>query len=109
MATIDVVDSTKKTVGSVDLNDGVFGVSIKEPLVHSVVVMQRASLRQGTAAQRAAVRLVGLGKNLGNKKVLDELGLDRIDPLFGAMEERCLALDRVGMIFLFPKKCIVGP
>ena len=38
MATVDVIDSTKKIVGSIDLSDEVFGVSIKEPLVHSAVV-----------------------------------------------------------------------
>ena len=68
MATIDVVDSTKKIVGSVDLNDGVFGVSIKEPLVHSVVVMQRASLRQGTASTKGRGEVNGSGKKPWKQK-----------------------------------------
>ena len=68
MATVAVVDSTKKTVGSVDLNDRVFGVSIKEPLVHSVVVMQRASLRQGTASTKGRGEVSGSGKKPWKQK-----------------------------------------
>ena len=68
MATVDIVDSTKKIVGSVDLNDGVFGVSIKEPLVHSVVVMQRASLRQGTASTKGRGEVNGSGKKPWKQK-----------------------------------------
>ena len=68
MATVDVVDSTKKIIGSVDLDDGVFGVSIKEPLVHSVVVMQRASLRQGTASTKGRGEVSGTGKKPWKQK-----------------------------------------
>ena len=68
MATVDVVDSTKKIIGSVDLDDGVFGVSIKEPLVHSVVVMQRASLRQGTASTKGRGEVNGSGKKPWKQK-----------------------------------------
>jgi len=45
MATVDIIDTAKKAVGSVNLSDAVFGASVKEPLVHAAVVMQRASLR----------------------------------------------------------------
>ena len=68
MAIVDVVDSTKRTVGSIDLNDGVFGASIKEPLVHSVVVMQRASLRQGTASTKGRGEVSGTGKKPWKQK-----------------------------------------
>ena len=68
MATVDVIDSTKKIVGSIDLNDEVFGVSIKEPLVHSAVVMQRASLRQGTASTKGRGEVSGSGKKPWKQK-----------------------------------------
>ena len=68
MATVDVIDSTKKIVGSIDLNDEVFGVSIKEPLVHSAVVMQRASLRQGTASTKGRGEVSGTGKKPWKQK-----------------------------------------
>ena len=68
MAIVDVIDSTKKAVGSINLNDGVFGVSINEPLVHSVVVMQRASLRQGTASTKGRGEVSGTGKKPWKQK-----------------------------------------
>ena len=50
MPIVDVVDSKKKKVGSVDLPDAVFGCKPHGSLVHEAVVMQRACDRQGTAS-----------------------------------------------------------
>ena len=49
MPIVDVVDSKKKKVGTVDLPSEVFGCKPHVPLVHEAVVMQRACDRQGTA------------------------------------------------------------
>lgn len=68
MATVDVLDSARKSVGSVDLNDSVFGVPLKEPLVHAAVVMQRASLRQGTASTKGRGEVNGTGKKPWKQK-----------------------------------------
>ncbi len=68
MATVDVVDKGKKTVGSIDLSDAVFGVPIKGPLVHTAVVMQRASLRQGTASTKGRGEVSGTGKKPWKQK-----------------------------------------
>ena len=46
--TLDVIDSTGKKVGSVDLPAETFDVQTNVPLIHQVVVAQRAAARQGT-------------------------------------------------------------
>jgi len=46
--TLDVVDSKGKKVGSVDLPAETFDVQTNVPLIHQVVVAQRAAARQGT-------------------------------------------------------------
>jgi len=45
---IDVTDTSGKKVGSVDLPAEVFDVQTNVPLIHQVVVAQRAAARQGT-------------------------------------------------------------
>ncbi len=68
MATIDVLDTTRKPVGSIELSDEIFGVPLKEPLVHTAVVMQRASLRQGTASTKGRGEVSGTGKKPWKQK-----------------------------------------
>jgi len=68
MATIDVIDTAKKSVGSVELSDEIFGVPLREPLVHTAVVMQRASLRQGTASTKGRGEVSGTGKKPWKQK-----------------------------------------
>jgi large subunit ribosomal protein L4 len=40
------------TSGNLDLNEAVFGVDFKEPLIHQVVVAHLAAARAGTSAQK---------------------------------------------------------
>jgi large subunit ribosomal protein L4 len=47
-ASLDVIDSSGKTVGTVELPAETFGVQTNVPLIHQVVVAQRAAARQGT-------------------------------------------------------------
>ena len=47
-ASIDVIDASGKKVGSADLPAEVFDVQTNVPLIHQVVVAQRAAARQGT-------------------------------------------------------------
>ncbi|MBK4348394.1 50S ribosomal protein L4 [Lacisediminihabitans changchengi] len=46
--TLNVIDSKGKTVGTVDLPAETFDVQTNIPLIHQVVVAQRAAARQGT-------------------------------------------------------------
>ena len=45
MATISVLNMEGKEVGTMELNDAVFGVEVNEHLVHTAVVQQLANNR----------------------------------------------------------------
>ena len=68
MPTVDVIDSKKKKVGTVDLPNEVFGCKPHATLVHEVVVMQRACDRQGTASTLRRGEVSGSGKKPWKQK-----------------------------------------
>jgi len=49
---IDVVNSSKETVGSLDLKDEVFGGRVKTDLIWEAVVHEQAAKRRGTHATK---------------------------------------------------------
>ncbi len=59
MANVSVYNMEGKEVGTMELNDAVFGVEVNEHLVHLAVVAQLANKRQGT--QKAKTRSEGSG------------------------------------------------
>jgi large subunit ribosomal protein L4 len=68
MPTVDVVNLNKEKVGTVDLNDQLFGADVNKPLIHEAVVMQRASMRQGTASTKTRGFVSGGGKKPWRQK-----------------------------------------
>ena len=60
--TIDVLDATGKKAGTADLPGEVFDVVTNVPLIHQVVVAQRAAARQGTHATKTRGMVSGGGK-----------------------------------------------
>ncbi len=58
MPSIKIYDTSKKEVGTLNLNDEIFAVPYNEALIHEVVVAQLANNRQGTksALTRSEVR-----------------------------------------------------
>lgn len=68
MPIVDVVDSRKKKIGSVELPNEVFGCKPHGPLVHEAVVMQRACDRQGTASTLRRGEVSGSGKKPWKQK-----------------------------------------
>ena len=60
MANVSVYNMEGKEVGTIELNDAVFGVEVNEHLVHMAVVQQLANNRQGT--QKAKTRSEVSGK-----------------------------------------------
>ncbi|WP_240377819.1 50S ribosomal protein L4 [Bacillus piscicola] len=48
MPKIELLNQTGTKVGDIDLEDAIFGIEPNEHVLHSAVVMQQASLRQGT-------------------------------------------------------------
>src|ERR687895_2818637 len=66
--TVDVVNSQNKKVGSVDLNDDVFGGRVKTDLIHESVVRANAAERRGTHATKNRALVSGSGKKPWRQK-----------------------------------------
>ncbi len=62
MAKIDVVDLTNKTVGSLELHEGVFAAPIRKHLLTEVVNWQRAKARSGTQSVKTRTEVNGTTK-----------------------------------------------
>jgi large subunit ribosomal protein L4 len=62
MPTVDVYSTEKKKVGKVDLDDGIFGVEVKEHLFYTVVRQQLANRRQGTHNTKTRTEVRGGGR-----------------------------------------------
>lgn len=62
MPTIDVVNTAKETVGSVELPDDIFGVEVKEHLFYTVVRYQLANRRAGTHKVKSRCEVSGGGR-----------------------------------------------
>ena len=60
--TVDVVDAKGKKAGTAELPGAVFDVTANIPLIHQVVVAQRAAARQGTHATKTRGMVSGGGK-----------------------------------------------
>jgi large subunit ribosomal protein L4 len=68
MAKVDVFNLKRQKVGDLDLSDEVFGVEVKEQLLHEVVVAQLASRRQGTRAAKERSAVAGSSKKIFKQK-----------------------------------------
>jgi large subunit ribosomal protein L4 len=62
MSKIDVYNSNKEVVSSVELNPAVFEAPIKEHLFWDVVKMQLANRRKGTARTKTRAEVAGSGR-----------------------------------------------
>jgi len=60
--TIDVIDAKGKKAGTTDLPAEIFDVDANIPLIHQVVVAQRAAARQGTHATKTRAEVSGGGR-----------------------------------------------
>jgi large subunit ribosomal protein L4 len=61
MATLDVLSSTGTASGTVDLDDGLFGVEPNLPVLHQVVTAQLAARRSGTQSTKTRAEVAGGG------------------------------------------------
>ncbi len=68
MANVSVYNIEGKEVGSVELNDAIFGVEINEHLVHMAVVNQLANNRQGTQSAKTRSEVSGGGRKPWRQK-----------------------------------------
>ena len=62
MANVVVYNMEGKEVGTIELNDAVFGVEVNEHLVHMAVVQQLANNRQGTQKAKTRSEVSGGGR-----------------------------------------------
>ncbi len=68
MANVSVFNMEGKEVGTMELNDAVFGVEINEHLVHLAVVRQLANNRQGTQKAKTRSEVSGGGRKPWRQK-----------------------------------------
>ena len=68
MAKVSVYNMEGKEVGTVELNDAVFGVEVNEHLVHMAVLQQLANNRQGTQKAKTRSEVSGGGRKPWRQK-----------------------------------------
>ncbi len=68
MANVSVYNMEGKEVGTVELNDAVFGVKVNEHLVHMAVLQQLANKRQGTQKAKTRGEVSGGGRKPWRQK-----------------------------------------
>ncbi len=68
MANVAVYNMEGKEVGTLELNDAVFGVKVNEHLVHMAVVQQLANKRQGTQKAKTRSEVSGGGRKPWRQK-----------------------------------------
>jgi len=62
MSTVNVVSPAGEAAGTVELPDAIFAAKVNVPLLHQVVVAQRAAARQGTHATKTRGMVSGGGR-----------------------------------------------
>ena len=68
MANVSVLNMEGQVVGTIELNDAVFGVEVNEHLVHLAVVQQLANNRQGTQKAKTRSEVSGGGRKPWRQK-----------------------------------------
>jgi large subunit ribosomal protein L4 len=68
MANVSVYNIEGNEVGTIDLNDAIFGVEVNEHLVHMAVVSQLANKRQGTQKAKTRSEVSGGGRKPWRQK-----------------------------------------
>ena len=68
MAKVALYNMNAEEIGEVELNDSIFGVEVKENLVHSAVVLHLANKRQGTQSTKTRAEVRGGGRKPWQQK-----------------------------------------
>ncbi len=68
MASVSVYNMEGAEVGKIELNDAIFGVEVKNHLMHRAVVLQQANSRQGTQAAKNRALVRGGGRKPWRQK-----------------------------------------
>jgi large subunit ribosomal protein L4 len=62
MTTVNIVSPSGDSAGTVELPDAIFAAKVNVPLIHQVVIAQRAAARQGTHATKTRGMVSGGGR-----------------------------------------------
>ena len=65
---VDILNLDGKSVGKVELQDGIFGIDPRADILHRVVTWQRANARAGTHAVKTVSDVAGSGKKAFKQK-----------------------------------------
>ncbi len=68
MPSVNVIDLSNATVGSIELSDTVFGAEVNEALLYEAVRQYTAARRSGTASTKTRHEVSGSGKKLWKQK-----------------------------------------
>ena len=68
MATVPLKNMQGQTVGSIDLDDALFGIEVNEHAVHMAVVQYLANRRQGTKSTKTRAEVRGGGRKPWRQK-----------------------------------------
>ena len=68
MANVSVLNMQGQEVGTIDLNDAIFGVEVNENLIHMAVVQHLANKRQGTQKAKTRGEVSGGGRKPWRQK-----------------------------------------
>ena len=68
MASVKVYNMEGSEVGSLELNDAIFGVEVNEHLMHMAVVLHLANKRQGTQSAKTRTEVRGGGRKPWKQK-----------------------------------------
>ncbi|WP_453992433.1 50S ribosomal protein L4 [Bacillus nitroreducens] len=68
MPKVSLYNQTGSTIGEIELNDSVFGIEPNKTVLFDAVIMQRASLRQGTHKTKIRSEVAGGGRKPWRQK-----------------------------------------
>ena len=68
MANVAVFNMNGEQVGTIDLNDEIFGIEVNMPVLHQAVVQYLANQRQGTQSAKTRAEVRGGGKKPWRQK-----------------------------------------
>ena len=77
MANVSVFNMEGNEVGTMELNDAIFGAKVNEHLVHLAVVSQLANKRQGTQKAKTRSEVSGGGRKPWRQKGTGQTGFNK--------------------------------
>ncbi len=68
MANVAVINMNGENVGTIELNDAIFGIEANEHVMHLAVVQYLANQRQGTQSTKTRAEVIGCGRKPWRQK-----------------------------------------